>query len=143
MFLYSTSVHAKDCAEACGAFDSCSFIGVIEIQERFDELNQAYIAKVLSKKYHPYEYAFDYDVVNKNGEIINSKSVEAPNLDEIILVEYGVRPTGEYGGKLEIVVEDHGVAMTYVVGAKYHFFGRNIKDNIYETTKRSCTIRIK
>ena len=138
--MYSTSGLAKDCAIACGNFDSCSLIGVIEIEKKSDELYRAYSAKVLSVKYFPEKYVLTHDGFDEEGQFINSVTVKDIPPKEIILVEDGIKKIKELR---EIKVVSHSSDMFYDVGSKYYFFGRKIKDNIYETSRASCTVEIK
>ena len=143
MALYSTSTFGKDCSVACGSgFDSCSLIGVIEVERKVEELNQAYLAKIISTKHYPQSYTLNYDGITEEGTFINQELIKNEMPERIILVEHGIRPTGENNESMEIIVQSHGSAMHYEVGQKYYFFGRKIKDNIYETSKASCTVKL-
>ena len=143
--IYSTSSFGKDCAVACGnGFDSCSLVGVIEIEKPFDELQQAYIAKVISIKYPDFSKSFKLinDGINEDGVFINERVVKMNAPKEIILVEHGIWSVDEF---MPITITSHAPSldMIYEVGRKYYFFGRKIRDNIYETTRASCTVPIK
>ena len=143
--LYSTTSFSKDCSVACGSgFDSCALIALIEVEKRFDDLNQAYIAKVISRKHPPKSYTrvIKLDGINDEGFFTKSEVIKKKLPDEIILVEHGIRPVGKNNEFMEIIVQDHGSAMNYEVGRKYYFFGREIRDNIYETSKASCTMLV-
>ena len=111
---------------------------MIEIKRKSDELFRGYVGKVLSIK-HFQEYVTYADEFDEKGEFTDFKVIRNLPPKDIILVEDGIKKINELN---EIVVTSHNSNMFYDVGSKYYFFGKKIKDNIYETTRASCTVKV-